>query len=112
MGSSINCYTVEVNKEVKDEKEFKQDFRLTSQITSTTVSIPSNIAEGNEQNKVKQSINYFYIANGSLAQLITLSIIACVIGSMNIENSEKLITRAKMIQARKNWTNEKPICSH
>jgi len=102
---------VDVYKSVNSNQEFKRDFRFASQITSASVSIPSNIAEGDEQNTIKQSINYFYIAKGSAAELITQLIIAREIGYMSSEDSESLKSKAKMvsaalskmIEARKKW---------
>jgi len=40
------------------------------------VSIPSNIAEGDELESNKQAIKFFYIAKGFSAELLTQAIIA------------------------------------
>ena len=46
---------------------FLKDHGLRDQMRRAAVSIPSNIAEGDELNTDKQSVNYFYIAKGSSA---------------------------------------------
>jgi len=50
---------------------FSKDFGLRDQIRKAAVSIPSNIAEGDESGTNKQSIRYFNIAKGSSAEVIT-----------------------------------------
>ncbi|MCG8579907.1 MAG: four helix bundle protein [Bacteroidales bacterium] len=62
-----------------------KDYGLKDQMQRSSVSIPSNIAEGDELNTSKQAINHFYIAKGSSAELLTQSIIAHEIGYINKE---------------------------
>ena len=93
---------VDVYGIVKKNPELKRDLRFASQITSAAVSIPSNIAEGDEVNTTKQSINYFYIAKGSAAELVTQLIIAERIGYMNENDSKELIAKTKMVSAALN----------
>ncbi|MGY3053183.1 four helix bundle protein [Pedobacter sp. UYEF25] len=50
----------------KDER-----FGLTSQIRRAVVSIPSNIAEGCGRNHPKDSIQFFFIARGSIYEVET-----------------------------------------
>ena len=50
---------------------FNKDFGLRDQIRRAAVSIASNIAEGDGRDSDKESIRFFYIANGSLAELAT-----------------------------------------
>ncbi len=59
---------------------FSKDFGLKDQIQRSAVSVPSNIAEGDELETDKQSIRHFYIAKGSSAELLTQLIIAEEIG--------------------------------
>jgi len=44
------------------------------------VSIPSNIAEGDELGTDKQAVRFFYMAKGSCAEVLTQAIIAYEIG--------------------------------
>ena len=44
------------------------------------MSIPSNIAEGDELGSDKQAIRFFYTARGSSAEVLTRAIIASEIG--------------------------------
>ena len=44
------------------------------------ISIPSNIAEGDERETDKEAVRYFYIAKGSSAEVLTQAIIAFEIG--------------------------------
>ena len=60
--------------------QFEKDFGLKDQIRRAVVSIPSNIAEGDELETINQSIKHFYIAKGSSAEVLTQSIIASEIG--------------------------------
>ena len=53
-----------------------KDFGLRDQMRRAAVSVPSNIAEGEESGRAKRSINFFYISKGSLAELLTQIIIA------------------------------------
>jgi len=50
---------------------FAKDFGLRDQIRRAAVSVPSNIAEGDELKTQKQGLNHLYIAKGSLAELRT-----------------------------------------
>jgi four helix bundle protein len=49
----------------------KHDFSLIDQLRRSAVSVPSNIAEGDERKSDKDSIRFFHIAKGSLAELAT-----------------------------------------
>jgi four helix bundle protein len=75
-----------------DQGLFIKDFGLRDQMRRSSVSIPSNIAEGDDLDTDKQSIRHFYIARGSIAELRTQLVI-----SMEIEyiSSEKYKTLEK-----------------
>ena len=47
------------------------DFGFRDQITRSGLSVPSNIAEGDERGSDKDSVKFFYIAKGSLAEVQT-----------------------------------------
>lgn len=67
------------------EGDISRDFGLRDQIRRAAVSIPSNIAEGDERNTNKQAIQFFYNSKGSCAEVITQSMIAYEIGYLNEE---------------------------
>ena len=68
------------------EGPFSKDFGLRDQIRKAAVSIPSNIAEGDELDSNKQSIRHFYIAKGSSAEVFTQALIAQEIGYIDIQS--------------------------
>jgi four helix bundle protein len=62
---------------------------LCDQISRAAVSIPSNIAEGNERGTNRDSIRFLYIARGSAAELSTQLELAFGIGAMTpIEHAD------------------------
>lgn len=67
---------------------FNRDFSLRDQIRRAAVSIPSNIAEGDELDTNKQAIKYFYIAKGSSAEVLTQAVIAVENGYIDDETFE------------------------
>ena len=93
---------------------FAKDWGLRDQIRRSAVSIPSNVAEGDELDTDRQSIKFFYIAKGSSAELLTQIIIAYEIGYLprenfdHVKNECQTISRmlAKLIQARSKNTNK------
>ena len=52
-------------------------YALSNQIKRAAISIPSNIAEGQERNTTKDFINFLHIAKGSKAELET-QLLICV----------------------------------
>jgi four helix bundle protein len=64
---------------------FPGDFGLRDQIRRAAVSVPSNIAEGDERNSNKDAVRFLYIAKGSLAELVTQLEIAHEIGYLSKE---------------------------
>jgi four helix bundle protein len=57
-----------------------KDFGLRDQLRRAAVSIPSNIAEGDERDTNRDSIRFLYIAKGSLAEVRTQLEIAREVG--------------------------------
>jgi len=62
---------------------FSRDLSLRDQMRRAAVSIPSNIAEGDERETDKEAIRTFYIAKGSAAELFTQALIARNIGYLD-----------------------------
>jgi four helix bundle protein len=76
---------------------FSKDYGLKDQIQRSAVSIPSNIAEGDDLETDKQSVRHFYIAKGSTAELLTQLIIAHEIGYIDTDTSDSLVNDCKII---------------
>lgn len=70
---------------VTNNGELAKDYSLKDQIRREAISIPSNIAEGNDRESEKEFIRFLYIAKGSLAELQTQLIITYEIGFLNEE---------------------------
>ena len=62
-----------------------KDFGLRDQMRRAAVSIPSNIAEGDERDTNRDSVRFLYIAKGSLAELRTQLEIAREVGFVSPE---------------------------
>jgi four helix bundle protein len=56
--------------------KLSSDYGLRDQMRRAAVSIPSNIAEGDEYGSNKQAVKFLHIAKGSAAELLTQAIIA------------------------------------
>jgi four helix bundle protein len=94
---------------------FDKDWGLRDQIRRAVVSIPSNIAEGDELGTDRQAIKYFYTAKGSSAEVLTQAVIAYEISYLTKEQFDNfkkecqavsgMLTR--LIQARSADTSRK-----
>ena len=62
-----------------------KDYGLRDQMQRAAVSFPSNIAEGDERGTNPDSVRFFYIAKGSLAELRTQLEIAYEVGLIGPE---------------------------
>ena len=91
-----------------EKGNFSRDFGLRDQLRRAAVSIPSNIAEGDELDTDKQAVRFFYIAKGSSAEVLTQAIISMEIGYFSkeiynyIEKESKSISGmlSRLISAR------------
>ena len=94
---------------ISGDGKFVKDYGLRDQLRRAAVSIPSNVAEGDELGTNKQAINFFYIAKGSTAEVLTQAIIAKEIryiddNTYNQINEERMVISGmltKLIQARR-----------
>jgi four helix bundle protein len=71
----------------------RHDFSLIDQLRRSAVSVPSNIAEGDERKSDKDSIRFFHIAKGSLAELSTQLEIARDVGYFTSAQVEPLMVQ-------------------
>ena len=78
---------------------FSKDYGLRDQIRRAAISIPSNIAEGDELSTDKQAIRFFYTAKGSSAEVLTQAIIALEIGHINEENFDHIEKECQSISS-------------
>ncbi len=68
-------------------------YALSSQIRRSAVSVPSNIAEGQQRNSKKEFINFLSIAKGSNAELQT-QLMICV--GLNYLSEEEIDTAMQL----------------
>ncbi|RPA38308.1 four helix bundle protein [Shewanella frigidimarina] len=65
------------------------------QITRSGLSVPSNIAEGEERDTTKEKIRFLYYAKGSLGELVTQLYIGVEAGFLDKKASLILVNEAK-----------------
>jgi len=73
------------------------DSDLIAQMRSASVSIPSNIAEGNGRGTNKEALRFLYIARGSLHELETQLTICRTLGSLDAEDSLRLLEQTSIV---------------
>jgi len=95
-GNYLKNWRSKFNK-LSGEAGISKDFGFKDQIQRSAISIPSNIAEGDDIETDKQSIRHFYIAKGSAAELLTQTIIGQEIGYIPESISGELINDCKLI---------------
>jgi four helix bundle protein len=78
---------------------FNRDFGLCDQLRRASVSIPSNIAEGDERGTSQQAIYHLHVAKGSTAEVITQLNIAHRIGYLGDTSLAELENQADKILA-------------
>lgn len=71
--------------------KIKSAYALRDQIQRAAVSVPSNIAEGDERGTNRDSLRFLHIAKGSLAELETQIEISLVIGYISEDTYRRLI---------------------
>jgi four helix bundle protein len=67
---------------VSESQNLKKDFGLCDQIRRSAVSVASNLAEGDERSSDRDSVRFFYMAKGSVAEVRTQIQIACEVGHL------------------------------
>lgn len=78
-----------------NSESIKRDFSLVDQMRRSAVSVPSNIAEGDERKSDKDSVRFFHIAKASLAELSTQLGIARDVGYFTAVQVEPLIAQCE-----------------
>jgi four helix bundle protein len=76
---------------------FGRDFGFKDQIRRASVSIPSNIAEGDERGSNKEAVRFFYIAKGSLGELQTQLEIANEIDYLDDKTTNELMDKSRTV---------------
>ncbi|HBC80157.1 MAG TPA: hypothetical protein DEO60_07050 [Bacteroidales bacterium] len=90
---AVNIY------KLTEEGAFIKDYGLKDQIRRASISVPSNIAEGDNLDTDKQGIRHFYIARGSVAELRTQLLIGKEIGYLTENQYSSLETDCEQISA-------------
>ena len=76
------------------------DYGLRDQLRRAAVSVPSNIAEGDERDTDKDSLRFFFMAKGSLAEVRTQLEIAAEVGLLSPVVATPLQARATVLAKR------------
>jgi four helix bundle protein len=98
-----------------EEGASAKNYGLRDRIRQATVSISSNIAEGDELSTDRQAIKFFYTAKGSSVEVLTQVIIAYEIGYITQEHFDYVQKECraissmltKLIQARSTVLNKR-----
>jgi four helix bundle protein len=90
---------VSIYKLTRENPSFQRDFGLTDQVRRASVSISSNISEGDELGTDKQAVRQFFIAKGSTAELYTQLLISTRIGYITDAENSYFLNECKGISA-------------
>jgi len=69
----------------------EEQYGLISRMKRCSVSVPSNIAEGHSRNTTKDSLQFFYIARGSLFELETQIYLSANLGFISTESLDIIL---------------------
>ncbi len=78
---------------------FGKDFGLRDQIRRSSVSIPTNIAEGFERGSRKEYLNFLNIAKGSAGEVRSLLYVALEVGYLPTDSYHELREQVTKISA-------------
>ena len=77
--------------------EGNRNFALKDQILQSSLSVPSNISEGEERETLKEKIRFYYYAKGSCGELLTQLLIAIETSSVPKEPALLLVQETREI---------------
>ncbi|MGF1737325.1 four helix bundle protein [Photobacterium satsumensis] len=77
-----------------------KDFGFKDQISRSSVSVPSNIAEGEERETRKESVRFLYYAKGSCGELVTQLLLAKEFGYIDKSEADELVVRANLVSRK------------
>jgi four helix bundle protein len=76
----------------------EEKFGLTSQIRRAAVSVPSNIAEGQARQSIKEFLQFLSHAEGSLAELETQILLSMELGFVRQEDVKEILEKIDELQ--------------
>ena len=88
--------SVDVYRKVRSLPQ-EELYGLSNQMRRAVVSIPSNIAEGNQRSTTREYIHFLSIAKGSLGELETQIRLCERLNNMSNSETESLITQCSEI---------------
>lgn len=82
-----------------DQEPLARDFALRDQRRRAAISVCSNLAEGDARQTNKESVQFFFIAKGSVAELSAQLDVAMEVYALSREEVEKLTRECEEIAA-------------
>jgi len=74
-----------------------RDYAMRDQIVRSSISVPSNIAEGCERGTPKDTVRFLHIAKGSCAELRTQLYLSIEMGVVNKDEAKSLLESSRRI---------------
>jgi four helix bundle protein len=87
------------NYRFTDQSSLARDFPLRDQMRRAAISVCSNLAEGDARQTNKESVQFFFVAKGSLAELPAQLDVALEVHALPREEVEKLTRECEEIAA-------------
>ena len=82
-----------------ESEPLARDFALRDQMRRAAISVCSNLAEGDSRQTNKESVQFFFVAKGSLAELSAQLDIALEVHSLSRTEVDKLTAECEEIAA-------------
>ena len=92
--------SMRICKEVYAAFKDCKDFGLKDQLQRSSVSVPSNIAEGYERKSKKETMHALYISKGSCGELRTQLYLAVSLKYIDKEKGMALISRCALLNVK------------